>query len=190
MRTESALAAMPAGATTAETGADERLVRRAQLGDPSAFEALYRAHAGRIHALCLRLAGDRGLAEDLTQEVFVRAWRKLGAFRGDAAFGTWLHRLALNLVVSELRSGRPAAAEVLTGDPAAYERPSPPPPPGLGLDLERAIAALPAGARMVFVLHDLVGWRHEEIARHLEIAIGTARVHLHNARARLREVLQ
>jgi RNA polymerase sigma-70 factor, ECF subfamily len=182
---------MPVGtAATEATGTDARLVHQAQAGDGAAFEVLYRTHVGRIHALCLRLAGSRQAAEDLTQEVFVRAWRKLGSFRGDAAFGTWLYRLALNVVVSELRAGRAIADEVLTGDPASLERPSPPPPAGLGLDLERAIAALPPGARTVFVLHDVVGWGHDEIARRLEIAVGTARVHLHHARARLREVLQ
>lgn len=169
---------------------DEQVVSRAQAGDAAAFEALYRAHVGRIHALCLRLSGSRVAAEDLTQEVFVRAWRKLRSFRGDAAFGTWLYRLALNFVVGELRSGRASGSELLTEDPAGFERPSSPPPPDLGLDLERAIASLPTNARRVFVLHDVVGWRHEEIARALDIAIGTARVHLHNARARLREVLQ
>ncbi len=181
---------MPAATTVTESGADERLVRRAQLGDAAAFETLYRSHVGRIHALCLRLAGSRTAAEDLTQEVFVRAWRKLSSFRGESVFGTWLYRLALNVAVSELRSGRAAADELLTDDPASLERPSPPSPPDLGLDLERAIVALPASARMVFILHDVVGWRHEEIARRLDIAIGTARVHLHHARARLREVLQ
>ncbi len=181
---------MPAGATMNDAGADERLVRRAQLGDTAAFEALYRANVGRIHALCLRLAGSHAAAEDLTQEVFVRAWRKLSSFRGESAFGTWLYRLSLNVVVSELRSGRASAGDLLTDDPAGLERPSPPASPELGLDLERAIAGLPEGARTVFVLHDVIGWRHEEIARALNIAVGTARVHLHHARARLREVLQ
>jgi RNA polymerase sigma-70 factor (ECF subfamily) len=190
VRTDIALAAVPVGAAANAAVGDERLARQAQLGDATAFEALYRAHVGRIHALCLRLAGSRPAAEDLTQEVFVRAWRKLASFRGDAAFGTWLYRLALNVVVSELRSGRAPANAALTDDPAALERLSSSPRPDVALDLERAIAALPAGARMVFVLHDVVGWRHEEIARALEIAVGTARVHLHHARARLREVLK
>jgi len=190
VRTDIALAAVPVGAAANAAVGDERLARQAQLGDATAFEALYRAHVGRIHALCLRLAGSRPAAEDLTQEVFVRAWRKLASFRGDAAFGTWLYRLALNVVVSELRSGRAPANAALTDDPAALERLSSSPRPDVALDLERAIAALPAGARMVFVLHDVVGWRHEEIARTLEIAVGTARVHLHHARARLREVLK
>jgi RNA polymerase sigma-70 factor, ECF subfamily len=173
----------------AEEPHEERLVRRARLGDTTAFESLYRTHVGRIHALCLRLAGDRHAAEDLTQDVFVRAWRKLPSFRGEAAFGTWLYRLALNLVVSALRTGRAAALEMPTEEPERIEAPAPAPAPGLNLDLERAIAGLPAGARTVFVLHDVAGLRHDEIARQLGIAVGTARAHLHHARARLREVL-
>jgi RNA polymerase sigma-70 factor (ECF subfamily) len=173
----------------AEQPHEQRLVRRARLGDVAAFECLYRSHAGRIHALCLRLAGDRHAAEDLTQDVFVRAWQKLPSFRGDAAFGTWLYRLALNLVVSALRAGRAAALEAPADDLERLETPGPVPVPGLCLDLERAIAGLPAGARAVFVLHDVAGMRHDEIARQLGIAVGTARAHLHHARARLREVL-
>ena len=173
----------------ADTSHEERLIRRAKLGDVAAFEALYVTHVGRIHALCLRLAGDRHAAEDLTQDVFVRAWQKLRLFRGEAAFGTWLYRLALNMVMSSLRSGRATAFETLSDDPERLEEPAPGPAPGLSLDLERAIAGLPAGARAVFVLHDVAGLRHDEIARQLGIAVGTARAHLHHARARLREVL-
>ena len=168
---------------------EDRLVRRAGLGDVAAFEALYRRHVGRVHALCLRLAGDRHAAEDLTQDVFVRAWQKLSTFRGEAGFGTWLYRLALNLTVSALRSGRAGSRERLTDAPEALERVEPAAGPELGLDLDRAIAALPAGARAVFVLHDVAGLRHDEIARQLGIAVGTARAHLHHARTRLREVL-
>lgn len=169
---------------------DRELARRAQGGDLQAFEALYRANAGRVYALCLRLAGSRPTAEDLTQEVFVRAWRKLGQFRGDAAFGTWLYRLAVNVVMSERRAGPGPGREVLTDDPAALEPVPPPPAPEVGMDLERAIATLPPGARQVFVLHDVEGHRHEEIARLAGIAVGTSRAHLHRARALLREVLQ
>lgn len=171
--------------------ADEQvLVRRAQRNDVAAFEALYRAHVGRVFALCLRMAGSRPAAEDLVQEVFVRAWRKLAGFRGEAAFGTWLYRLAVNVVVSDRRSHGEAAREVLTDDPATHEPPSPAPAPELGMDLERAIATLPHGARQVFVLHDVEGHRHEEIARLVGIAVGTSRAHLHRARTLLREVLQ
>ncbi len=173
-----------------ETFDDRELARRAQGGDLQAFEALYRAHVGRVYALCLRLAASRSQAEDLTQEAFVRAWRKLGQFRGEAAFGTWLFRLTVNLVMSERRNRAEAGREVLVEDPAALDPPAPPPAPELGMDLERAIAGLPPGARQVFVLHDVEGHRHEEIARLAGIAVGTSRAHLHRARALLREVLQ
>jgi len=179
------------GASAAAGDRDARLVARARLGDVPAFEALYRAHVGRVHALCLRLAGDRHTAEDLTQDVFVRAWNKLSSYRGESAFSTWLHRLALNVVVSALRSGRAAASgEALDDEAWPQVARGPAPTPEIGLDLERAIATLPAGARAVFVMHDVAGLRHDEIARELGIAIGTARAHLHHARARLREVLQ
>ena len=169
---------------------EEQLVRAAQCGDVGSFEILYRRHVGRIHGLCLRLTGGRAAAEDLTQEVFVRAWRKLGQFRGEAAFGTWLYRLALNQAVSERRSHSDARHETLTEDPVANEPRPHAPVPELGLDLERAIAGLPAGARQVFVLHDVEGHRHDEIARLAGIAVGTSRAHLHRARALLREVLR
>lgn len=185
-----ASATVSPGALVGEPTGEIRLVQQAQRGDMVAFESLYRAHVGLIHALCLRLTGSRSNAEDLTQEVFVRAWRKLGSFRGDAAFGTWLYRLAVNVAVSSRRGGPASGQEILTDDPAGFERPVLPPSPEVALDLERAIAGLPCGARRVFVLHDLAGWRHEDIARVLDIAVGTARAHLHHARVRLREVLQ
>jgi RNA polymerase sigma-70 factor (ECF subfamily) len=188
--TQNAFAEPPAATAACRAAEDARLVRRARLGDAAAFEGLYRAHVGRVHALCLRLAGTRNAAEDLTQEVFVRAWRKLSTFRGEAAFGTWLYRLALNVVVSELRSGRLDGDVPADEDPGFAGRQAPGRTPELGLDLERAIAALPDGARKVFVLHDISGLRHDEIARVMGIAVGTARVHLHNARSRLREVLR
>ena len=172
-----------------DPGHEEQLVRHARMGGVAAFEALYRRHVGRVHALCLRLAGDRHAAEDLTQDVFVRAWQRLPSFRGEAAFGTWLYRLALNVAVSALRAGRVGSRETLSDAPEALERPRPAAGPEVGIDLERAIAALPAGARAVFVMHDVAGLRHEEIAGQLGIAVGTARAHLHHARARLREVL-
>lgn len=191
MSTENALSIPGPDAADSGCEGEGRLVGRARLGDAAAFEALYRSHVGRIHALCLRLAGNRPAAEDLTQEVFVRAWRKLSSFRGAAAFGTWLYRLAVNVAVDELRSTRrgpaaepPGEADTLHALPPVQDRRE------LGLDLERAIAELPHSSRMVFVLHDIAGWRHDEIARALDIAVGTARTHLHHARTRLREVLQ
>lgn len=164
-------------------------VRRAQEGDASAFGDLYRTHAGRIHALCLRLEGDQARAEELTQDVFVRAWERLSTFRGESAFGTWLHRLAVNVVLADRRSlWRRGRRLLFTDDPAAFERPG----EAVGTtssDLETAIARLPPGARKVFVLHDVEGYTHEEIARLSGIAEGTSKAQLFRARRLLREVL-
>jgi RNA polymerase sigma-70 factor (ECF subfamily) len=167
------------------------LVRRAQAGDEAAFEALYREHAGRVFALCLRLSGDRTRATDLTQDVFVRCWEQLGSFRGESAFGSWLYRLAVNLVWSTNRGDRRREARVLpVENPGALEGRREMPPPGLRLDLERAIALLPDGAREVFVLYDIEGYHHEEIARMTGIAIGTSKAQLFRARRLLREHLE
>ncbi|HEX6644347.1 MAG TPA: RNA polymerase sigma factor [Gemmatimonadales bacterium] len=164
-------------------------VRRAQAGDAAAFGELYRAHAGRIHALCLRLEGDAARAEELTQDVFVRAWERLASFRGESAFGTWLHRLAVNVVLADRRSlWRRGRRILFTDDPAAFERPAE--GPALqAADLEVAIAGLPPGARAVFVLHDVEGYTHEEIARLAGIAEGTSKAQLFRARRLLREAL-
>lgn len=166
------------------------LVSRAQAGDLAAFEELYRQHVRRVYALCLRLSGDSALAEELTQEAFVRAWKKLVQFRGESAFSTWLHPLAVNVALAERRSRRSRDAHTfLTDDAAAFERP----PAGDGLegrlDIERALASLPAGARAVFVLHDVEGYRHDEIAGMTGVTVGTSKAQLHRARRLLRERL-
>ena len=163
-------------------------VRRAQAGDPDAFEAVYRAHTGRVYALCLRMSGDPVLARELLQDVFVRAWQKLGSYRGDAAFATWLHRLTVNVVLMRWREdGRPGAAD--PGERALDNVHAPSAPPGLRLDLEAAIAALPPGCRHVLVLHDVEGFAHKEIAMLLGIRNGTSKAHLFRARRLLREAL-
>ena len=175
-----------------EPGAGDELalVRAAQAGDLPAFEALYRSAVGLVYALCLRMAGNAALAEELTQDVFVRAWQKLPTFRGESAFTTWLTRLAVNVVLTERRDrGRRDARLVLSDDLDAVAPPAPAGHPGTALDLERAIAGLPEQARKVFVLHDVEGWRHSDIARLTGLAIGTCKSHLHRARALLREVL-
>ena len=175
---------MPALAVT-------EVVRRAQAGDEAAFEALYREHTGRVFALCLRLSGDRGRATELTQDVFVRCWEQLRSFRGESAFGSWLYRLAVNVVWSTNRGDRRREARVRpVEDPGAHEPRREAPPPGLRLDLERAIATLPDGAREVFVLYDIEGYRHEEIARMTGIAVGTSKAQLFRARRLLRERLE
>ena len=164
-------------------------VRRAQNGDQAAFAELYRAHAGRVYALCLRLEGDGQRAEELTQDVFVRVWERLGSYRGESAFGTWLHRLAVNVVLGHRRSAWRRAKRVLvTADPAVFERPHDV-TPGTRIDLDGAISRLPPGARTVFVLHDVEGYTHEEIAGMADIAEGTSKAQLFRARRLLREAL-
>jgi RNA polymerase sigma-70 factor (ECF subfamily) len=168
------------------------LVRRAQAGEVAAFEELYRENVGRVFAVCLRIAADPALAEELTQEAFVRAWRKLGSFRGESAFSSWLHPLAVNVALSERRSSKRRAERVLaTDDLAPFDVPGEAPrEPGTALDLERALATLPPGARAVFVLHDVEGWRHDEIADRTGIAVGTSKAQLHRARKLLQEALK
>jgi RNA polymerase sigma-70 factor (ECF subfamily) len=166
------------------------LVRRAQDGDMAAFEQLYRDHVGRGFALCLRLAGDASLAEELAQEAFVKAWQKLGSFRGESAFSSWLYTLTVNTALSERRSRRRRTSRVMaTDDLTAFDRPGRPPGPEPGFDLERALARLPPGARAVLVLHDVEGYKHHEIAEMTGIAAGTSKAQLHRARRLLREAL-
>jgi len=168
----------------------ENLVDRAARGDVEAFEELYRENVGRVYLLCLRMCGDPSLAEELAQEAFIRAWQKLGSFRGDSAFSTWLHRVTVNVVLGDRRSTARREARI---KPAGEELPvdlsAPEPFPGQALDLERSIAALPDGARTVFVLHDVEGYRHKEIAHLTGIAEGTSKAQLHRARKLLRKAL-
>lgn len=167
------------------------LIRRALDGDASAFESVYRAHVGRVYAVCLRMSGEPGHAEELTQDVFVRAWERLASFRGESSLASWLHRMAVNVVLEDARSERRRHARVEPSeDPAACERPAQEAGPEIGLDLERAISALPAGARRVFVLHDIEGYRHAEIATLTGSAEGSVRAQLHRARRLLMEALQ
>ena len=155
-----------------------------------AYESLYRAHVGRIHALCLRMSRDRSEAEDLVQDVFMRVWERLVSYRGDSAFGTWLHRVAVNVVIEALRaSGRWKDRHRGDLDPAEVPDPSFQRLAGVDLDLERAVARLPPRARLVFVLHDVEGHKHREIADITGIAVGTCKAHLHRARRLLRAAL-
>ena len=169
--------------------ADTELVRRAAEGDTRAFEALYRRHAARVHGAVWRLSGmNTARAEELTQEAFVRAWQKLGSFRFESAFSTWLHRLAVNVALMDLRSRDPEDTvedEVLH---AAMD-PSTPFCAGERADLEQAVAKLPPRARAVLVLHDVEGWKHEEIGRELGMAVGSSKAQLHRARGLLRRML-
>jgi RNA polymerase sigma-70 factor (ECF subfamily) len=162
-------------------------------GDRRAFERLYRANVDRIFSVCVRMVGDRARAEELTQDAFVRAWEKLGTFRGDAQFSTWLHRLAVNVVLNDREAeGRRRDRHddgIEDMDAIAHGDVRPLPVPGLSLDLEQAIAALPPGAKKVFVLHDVEGYTHEEIAEQLGITSGGCKAQLHRARMLLRRML-
>lgn len=167
-------------------------IRRAQTGDVDAFELLYREHSPRVYALCLRLkAGDKSDATELLQDVFIKAWRRLDTFRGDCAFSSWLHRLAVNAMLENARSDQRRTARVLpmedTSRLAGAARTS-----GVEsrMDMESAIASLPKGARLAFVLHDVEGYQHQEIAEQLSVTVGTVKSQLHRARRLLRERLE
>ena len=169
----------------------EEEVRRAQQGEVDAFEEIYRRTVRRIYALCRRLARDPGRAEELTQETYLRAWSRLETYRPGTRFEAWLARVAMNVTFSDARSrGRRARRETVVADPEAWDPPSHRSGPGAGIDLERAIAGLPPGARRIFVLHDVEGFRHHEIARELGLSTGTSKAQLHRARRLLREALR
>jgi RNA polymerase sigma-70 factor (ECF subfamily) len=154
-----------------------------------AFDKLYRSNVSRIYALAWRLSGDSVLAEELTQDVFVRAWEKLPSFRGDSAFSTWLYPITINVALSERRSRLRRTAHVEpVEDLSSFEGPKDRDHEA-GFDLEKAIAKLPQGARSIFVLHDVEGYRHEEIADLTGVAAGTSKAQLHRARKLLREAL-
>ena len=169
---------------------EDSLVRKAQTGDATAFERLYEMHVRRMYALCLRMVSDHRRAEELTQDVFVRAWEALSSFRFQSAFGTWLHRLGTTVVLGHLRSEKRRDGKVsTTGDLEAFENGARQAMPETKLDLERAIASLPDGAKEVLVLHDIEGYRYREIAEMTEIAEGTVKSQLNRARRLVREAL-
>lgn len=172
---------------------EERWVDKARAGDRVAFEQLYRSHCDRIFALCWRMCGsDRALAEDMVQEAFVRAWNKLHLFRGDSKFGTWLHRLTVNVVLSDRRirvkrlqretEFGDDLERVVVGEKNVFA--------GLRKDLEAAIAGLPERARTVLVLYDIEGYQHNEIAEMTGMAVGSSKAQLHRARKLVQDVLK
>jgi RNA polymerase sigma-70 factor (ECF subfamily) len=173
-------------ASSAESGAE--LVSRACRGDVDAFEDLYRQHVGRVYGLCLRMTGHPESAEDLTQDTFVNAWRSLPGYEGRSSFSTWLHRIAVNAVLAKRRSPQGRNEVSMTDNAgeqmefeahAAMDGATP-------IDVERAIAALPPGARDVVVLHGIYGYSHEEAATMLGVAVGTCKAQLHRARHLMR----
>lgn len=169
----------------------DALVRQAQNGDQEAFEALYHHASGRIYSVCLRMCGDAQEAEELTQDAFVRCWEKLGTFRAESQFTTWLHRLTVNLVLQKRRK-RSKIAERERGslDLERYGHEAKRALPGTRVDLERAIAALPRGAREVLVLRDIEGYRYRDVAEMKGVAVGTVKAQVHRARKLVREALE
>jgi RNA polymerase sigma-70 factor (ECF subfamily) len=174
-------------------------IQKAQAGDAASFEMLYALHKRRVYSLCLRMLGNVAEAEDLTQEAFLQLYRKIGTFRGDSAFSTWLHRLAVNVVLMHLRKkGLPQVSLEETLEPSQEDGPR----KDIGardltlsgsvdrVTLERAIENLPPGYRLVFVLHDVEGYEHNEIAGMLECSIGNSKSQLHKARMKLRDLLK
>jgi RNA polymerase sigma-70 factor (ECF subfamily) len=175
-------------------------IRRAQQGDAEAFERIYRLHNRRVYALCLRMVGNTAEAEDLTQDAFMQLFRKIGTFRGESAFSTWLHRLAVNVVLMRLR--KKTLAETSLDEVTDPDEDVAGPRKDIGgpdlrlsgsvdrVNLERAVGQLPPGYRSVFVLHDVQGYEHNEIAAIMNCSIGNSKSQLHKARMRLRELLQ
>jgi RNA polymerase sigma-70 factor (ECF subfamily) len=175
-------------------------IRLAQQGDARAFEHIYRLHSRRVYALCLRMVGNPAEAEDLTQDAFLQLFRKIGTFRGESAFSTWLHRLSVNVVLMKLR--KKTLPETSLEESTDPEDEVNGPRREIGapdllltgsidrVHLERAIEQLPPGYRQVFVLHDVQGFEHNEIAGLMDCSIGNSKSQLHKARMRLRELLQ
>lgn len=174
-------------------------IQKAQAGDGEAFEKLYAMHKRRVYSLCLRMVSNVAEAEDLAQEAFLQLYRKIGTFRGDSAFSTWMHRLTVNVVLMHLRKkGLPQVSLEETLDPSGGEGPR----KDIGtrdlqlsgsidrVGLERAVAELPPGYRLVFVLHDVEGFEHNEIAGMMGCSIGNSKSQLHKARMRLRDLLK
>jgi len=184
-----AVVATLSGGRTTAADAEVADVALAASGDSRAFERLYHGHVARVHSLARRMIGPDA-ADDVTQDVFVRAWHKLGTFRGEAAFGTWLHRLAVNVILTQRTSLGTERSRFDGGDSALETAPGRHGDPELSLDFEDAIERLPDGARQVFVLHDVAGYKHEEIAQMLGIVPGTSKSQLHHARMALRRHLQ
>jgi RNA polymerase sigma-70 factor (ECF subfamily) len=184
---------------TSAAPSNAELITRAQRGEERAFEAIFHQHKQRVYSLCLRMIGNTAEAEELTQEAFLQVFRKIHTFRGESAFSTWLHRLSVNIVLMRLR--KKAVSETPLEASANGEKCDKPrkefgaPDPVLmgsidRMQLERAIAQLPPGYKQAFVLHDVHGYEHSEIAAMLGSSIGNSKSQLHKARTKLRKLLQ
>ena len=173
-------------------------IERAKQGDAEAFEALYNLHKRRVYSLCLRMTANTAAAEDLTQEAFLQLFRKIGTFRGESAFSTWLHRMSVNVVLMQLRKkGLPVVSleETMETEEDAPRKELGADDPRLAgsvdrMQLQRSIASLPPGYRMIFLLHDVEGYEHNEIAGMVGCSIGNSKSQLHKARMKLREILK
>jgi RNA polymerase sigma-70 factor (ECF subfamily) len=189
----------PNGPLKPESASLRDAIRLAQLGDEAAFETIYQLHSRRVYALCLRMTGDPVDAEDLTQEAFLQLFRKIHTFRGESAFSSWLHRLTANIVLMRFRKKRPVLASLdeMSGTDGENNRPTIEiggPDVRLAgvfdrVNLHTAIKQLPEGYRSMFLLHDVQGYEHKEIAHMLGCSIGNSKSQLHKARKRLRELL-
>jgi RNA polymerase sigma-70 factor, ECF subfamily len=189
----------PSGPLTPDTASLSHAIRLAQLGDAAAFETIYQLHSRRVYALCLRMTGDPVEAEDLTQDAFLQLFRKIHTFRGESAFSSWLHRLAANIVLMRFRKKRPVPAsldEMTSPDGEQDRRALEIGVPDVRLagvfdriNLHAAIEQLPEGYKSMFLLHDVHGYEHNEIARMLGCSVGNSKSQLHKARKRLRELL-
>jgi RNA polymerase sigma-70 factor (ECF subfamily) len=184
---------------TASGMSEAEAIERAQQGDGACFESLYGMHKRRVYSLCLRMTGNTAEAEDLTQEAFLQLYRKIATFRGESAFSTWLHRLAVNVVLMHLRKkGLPEVSLQETLEPTEDDGPR----KDFGsqdqvlagsvdrVNLERAVESLPPGYRIIFVLHDIEGYEHNEIAEMMGCSIGNSKSQLHKARMKLRDLLK
>ncbi len=165
------------------------LIDRVKQNDVQAFEQLYRLHSGRVFALCLRLGGNRAVAEEFAQEAFIRAWQKIHLFRGESSFSSWLYRLTTNLVLGHLRKKKlkhVSLEQIGEGQNPVHKQLD----TGKLMDMEQAISKLPDGARVIFVLHDIEGYQHNEIAKMTGLAEGTSKTQVHRARKLLKEWLR
>lgn len=183
--------------STLQRKVDADLVRRAMEGDESAFADLFHAHKGKIYSLCLRMTSNTAEAEDLTQDAFLQVFRKLATFRGDSALSTWLYRVAVNTVLMHFR--KKGLRQVSLDEPTSKEAGAPKREHGKidgrlstsvdRIALTRAMKELPAGYRMIFLLHEVKGYEHHEIARLLRCSVGNSKSQLHKAKMRMRELL-
>jgi RNA polymerase sigma-70 factor, ECF subfamily len=170
---------------------EEGIVLQAKAGNHMAFETLYRMHLGRVYGICMRMLSDRSAAEEVTQKIFIHAWLKLDSFRGDSRFSSWLYRLSVNMILDELKlAGGKNNPGILDEEIDPASMPSFEPGQDLRMDLNRAIDSLPRQARLIFVMHDVAGFTHEEIAESTNLAPGTCKAQVSRARKILREVLK